>query len=303
MPPAWTRRRRGLLAVVASLAVHAAVGGWLWRRHTEPLRHPEAPVEITIESRPALPSPPPAERAPPAAPPERTPLASAPPARHRPARTSASRSPSSPAPPSSSSPAPPSSNLLRMRSGVPLTLDWGTFQAVEGASGPPAPGAAPTRRRERGGDGRSTAERVAEMLAPTGEDNVQAGRVHPQFYDYLRDVQKRFQPTLATVEKDGGPPKVAGFLKGWWQQYVRDLAAWNGHSAHAAPTEEQMGGVELSCDVCLTVRLGETPRIDLVRRSISGEMDALALEAVRNAVQARPATEPLIPAGGTGTSA
>jgi hypothetical protein len=136
------------------------------------------------------------------------------------------------------------------------------------------------------------------MLQPTGEDNIRTGKVHPQFYDYLRDAKARFHPTLATVEKDAGVPKVASFFKAWWQSYVHDLAARNGRPDDARPaTAEQEGAVELACQVCLTMRFGETPRLEVVRHSISPELDLEALTALRHAVDARPMTEPLLPAG------
>jgi hypothetical protein len=193
---------------------------------------------------------------------------------------------------------------MRMRSaGDNLALDWGTFHKLEG-SGPPAPagGQGPARRtREHGtgsgGEG-STADRVAAMLRPSGEDNIRNGKVHPQFYDYLRDAQARFRPTLATVEKDAGAPKVAGFFKDWWQGYVRDLARWNNHPAELPEvTADQKGAVELACEVCLTVRFGDSPELEVVRHSISPDLDQEALIALRHAVDARPVTEPLLPAG------
>jgi hypothetical protein len=179
-----------------------------------------------------------------------------------------------------------------------LSLDWGTFQALEGTHGgpPEAPAAGPRRTGERGPG--STAERVAEMLAPSAQDNVRAGKVHPQFYDYLHDVKARFHPTLATVEKDGGAPKVAGFFKAWWRGYLDALAARDFRAPDPRErNEEQQGAVELSCDVCLTVRPGESPVIEVAHHSISAEMDGDAVAALREAVAARPATEALLPAG------
>jgi hypothetical protein len=189
---------------------------------------------------------------------------------------------------------------MRMRSATDnLALDWGTFHKMEG-NGPPAPGAAPARRTRgqgSGGEG-TTAERVAGMLRPSGEDNIRNGKVHPQLYDYLRDAQARFHPTLATLEKDAGAPKVAGFFKDWWQSYVRDLARSNGHPAELPEaTAEQKGAIELACEVCLTVRLGEAPQLEVVRHSISPDLDLEALTALRHAVDSRPVTEPLLPFG------
>jgi hypothetical protein len=187
------------------------------------------------------------------------------------------------------------------RPGESLSLDWGTFRALEGNGADAAPPpVAPRPSRDRGA--RSTAERVAEMLEPTAEDNVRAGRVHPQFYDYLRDAKARFHPTLAQTERDAGAPKVAGFFKAWWQSYLKDLAARNGRPDPREVTEEEQGAVELTCDVCLTIRLGATPEIEVVHHSISEELDQEAVTALRLSVAARPANEPPLPAGSKGNA-
>jgi hypothetical protein len=294
-------RRRGAIALVLSLLGHGLLALLFWRAAGRMPRAPvDSTVEIAIETHPPAAAPAPAEL-----PPEPAPR----PVRRR-TRRQEPLAPAAPAagePVAAPTPRPaPAEGLMRMRQpGANLSLDWGTFQALEGNGPPVAPAGGPSaRRRSREQDGGTTAERVARMLAPSGEDNIKAGRVHPQFYDYLRDVQARFHPTLATVERDAGTPKVAGFFKAWWQKYVQDLAAYSRQSANRPePSEEQQGAVELSCDVCLTVRFGETPDIELVRGSISAEMNEEALAAVRLAVAARPATEPLVPAGATGTSA
>jgi hypothetical protein len=91
---------------------------------------------------------------------------------------------------------------------------------------------------------------------------------------------------------------VAGFFKAWWQSYLKDLAVRNGRPDPREPTEEERGAIELTCDVCLTIRLGAGPEIEVVHHSISEELDLEAVTALRSSVAARPANEPLLPAGG-----
>jgi hypothetical protein len=282
----------GTAALVISLAAHALVAVMLWRlagRQQRP--RPDGTIEITVETRPApAPTPPPVvDQAPPARgkDPVRRPRRQEVPAGSR-AAAAASPEPDRAAAPS------PSPDLLRMRKpGDSLSLDWGAFQAVEGTAAPAPAGS----RGPRESAAPSTAQRVAEMLAPSGEDNVRNGKVHPQFYDYLRDAKARFHPALATVEKDAGEPKVAGFFKGWWRSYLQDLAERKGVPDPRETGEEMKGAVELTCDICLTVRLGETPELEVIHHSISEEVDREALMALRHAVDARPLTEPLLPAG------
>jgi hypothetical protein len=281
-------RRWGVAALAISLAVHALVAVMLQVRKERPQPRPDSAVEITIETRP-----PPAPAASPATP------ASDVTRRRRPAVTATGQQRLRQAPAIQPPGAPASSpDVLRMRRpGDDLSLDWGTFQALEGSQGGPSEKPARSVPATHDPGTRSTAERVAEMLAPDAEDNVRAGRVHPRFYDYLRDARARFHPTLATVEKDAGAPRVAGFFKAWWKSYVKDLVARNGRPPPRETTEEQQGAVELTCDICLTVRLGETPEIEVVHRSISEELDQEAVAALRFSVAARPAGEPLLPAG------
>jgi hypothetical protein len=282
-------RRWGAAALAISVAVHALVGVML-RVRTErvPRPRPDSAVEITIET-----------HAPPAATASPVPPASDLARRRRAPVTAVAQERVRQAPPTERPAAPaPSPDLLRMRRpGEDLSLDWGTFQALEGSQGgPPAARATGGRRARDPGTG-STAERVAEMLAPDAEENVRAGRVHPQFYDYLRDARARFHPTLATVEKDAGAPRVAGFFKAWWKSYLEELAARNGRPHPREATQEEQGAVELTCDICLTVRPGDTPEIEVVHHSISEDLDREAVTALRFSVSARPVDGPLLPAG------
>ena len=175
--------------------------------------------------------------------------------------------------------------------GNSLSLDWKTFQKME-------PAITPTGRRHGQGDDLSTSARVAKMLAPTGEENVKNGHVHPQLYDYQRDAQSVFHPAEASLDREAGRPTVGGVFKEWWQGYLDALERDNGRfREQQAGRGADEGGVDLACDVCVTIAFGQAPRVEIGHRSSSDEMDGEAMKAMRFAVDNRPATEPLWPAG------
>jgi hypothetical protein len=241
-----------------------------------------------VLTRPAPPAPEPPSEAPP-------PRTVRPEVRRRPATPApaapVARAPQPVAP--EDEPPPPQEGMLHMRpAGPKLGLDWRTFSGME-----PAP-AAPKKKGE--GDDVSTGTRVARMLAPSAEDNVKIGKVHPQLYDYQRDALSAFHPAETTVDKADGKPSVGGVFRQWWATYLAAIDADNGH-AHEHETRAGRnaddGAVELACDVCVTIAFGQVPRLELSHKSSSDELDEAALEAMRFAVDHRPVTEPLWPAG------
>jgi hypothetical protein len=289
-PTGRPTRRWGWAALGASLVGHVLAALVLLRAPRPSLDvHIELPLEIEVVTRPPPPPAPPPEpvrepprqevrRRPVAPPPE--PVVKAPPA-----------PPKQVAP--EDEPPPPKEGMMHMRAeGPKLGLDWRALAKVQTGEGPPV-------LRKGDGEAISTGARVAKLLAPTAADNVRVGKVHPQLYDYQRDAGAAFHPAETTVE--GGKPSVRGVFKSWWAGYLAALDADNGHPLHAhearAGRNDAEGAVELACDVCVTITFGQVPRLDLAHKSSSDELDAAAMSAMQFALDRRPITEPLWPAG------
>jgi outer membrane biosynthesis protein TonB len=287
-------RRWVWLALGSSLALHLVTAVLLVRAPRPSLElHVDLPLEIEVLTRPAPPAPEP----PPAPPPP------------EPARPEVRRRPVPPAPVVKATPPPrpvapedepppAKDDMLHMRpEGPRLGLDWRSFAKVE-----PAPASSKKKGEEVG----STGARVAKMLAPSSEDNVKVGKVHPQLYDYQRDALSAFHPTESTTDAADGRPSIKGAFRQWWASYLAAIESDNGHAGQQetrAGRSDDKGAVVLACDVCVTIAFGQAPRLELAHGSSSDELDRAAVEAMRIAVDKRPVTEPLWPAGTRADSA
>jgi hypothetical protein len=211
------------------------------------------------------------------------------------------------------------SPLLRMRRGLPsdLALGYDTVDRlvrgglIAGAPESPAEDPAVGGGHRVGEEaGAPAGDHIAEMLKrDLARGKVEVGRVHPQLYDYLRDAEARFNPTLALVEQEAGSPDARRTVRAWWQSYRdslerlsrpedragrRPFAPEKGRGlppfseAGSVARAPSRAAVELACEVCVVVRPNEAPRIELRRSSGSAAFDRMAQDALRRSTDRRP---------------
>ena len=146
-------------------------------------------------------------------------------------------------------------------------------------------------------------------------NNVEAGRVDPLIFDYLRGARARFQDTAEKLADDlaVGPGDT---VRGWGRGYLRRVDDANRGAIGAradAPREgggdtrnepssgadvlgayneanrlAQSGAEERRAEVCLDVAAGRETGVALRRSSGNAALDRLTIESFAKAVAARP---------------
>jgi hypothetical protein len=198
---------------------------------------------------------------------------------------------------------------LQMRSGPPV-LDARTLGRFE-REGVIGPSVAPEGTRPVRGP--TFSERLA---ARQRDDNAHVavfeGRVHPLLYDFGRDAQRDFKPAEGHLYADSRAPNTVGralrswahdFLTAdpqylWWQ---RSLAAQKAGARGSTLDEAEVlrnydkmivqnaaGAEPIACLICVVLKPGALPKVELRTSSGNGEMDRAALEALTHATLRRP---------------
>jgi hypothetical protein len=146
-------------------------------------------------------------------------------------------------------------------------------------------------------------------------NNVDAGRVDPLLFDYLRGARARFQDTAEKLADDlaVGPGDT---VRGWGRGYLRSVDdanrgvlgaradapregggdSRNEISPHAdvlgaygeAQRHAQSGAEERRAEVCLDVAAGRETGVVLRHSSGNAALDRLAIESFTKSVAARP---------------
>jgi hypothetical protein len=270
----------------------------------ESARAPEEAIVIDFLERPPVVDPAPPAPPTPGPPPPATRGSES--ARRRP-------TPAAPAPPAPSAPPPADeatgaipgdpAGPLRMRQ-PELLLDQGAVDRLtrDGVIAGPRlePGVATGRKR-----GPSFGDKLAAMLRQDeARGNVERGKVHPQVYDYLRGAQRLFQPDLNTVYRNPSAPNTVGRTVDQWARgaagtrYLRDpgrgLPA-DQFAGYNAATRATADAAAMTCLICLVIRPGESPRVELAASSGSREVDRAATEALGRTAGRRPGDGDLRP--------
>ncbi|HEY7372264.1 MAG TPA: hypothetical protein VIF57_08910 [Polyangia bacterium] len=303
-----------LHALVAVLVLRAGQRGA--RRAAAPPETEAVEVDVEVRADEAR-SPPPDEVAPAPVPPPRGPSPSPSPRQAGRGDQRDRRVPS----PSSGGPAPsPATPAAReaARGGqaddaarVDLSLG-GLSDDVKGRiAGPPPPGTlrAPPRRFN-----------VDELRAENDRqrdavNNVDAGRVDPLLYEYLRGARARFDARASRLA-DELAVGAGGSLQGWARGYLHTVEEVNSGrigardgppregggdtrneiSPHAdvlgaygeAARQAEAGHEERRAEICLDVAAGRETAVVLRRSSGNSELDRLAVESFTKAVAVRP---------------
>jgi hypothetical protein len=299
--------RKGVRALLVSLAVHALLVLLLLRRAPAPPAAPRPPEVLEVELAEAPPPPTPTLVEPPLPPPSAAP-------EPRPRRASApdrSASATAPAPPAAPTPAPSAPaeepSMLRMRTPNlaldPATIDRFTHDGVISAA--PAPPAPEPRGPSKWQQKLAMVEREV-----AGRRNVEEGKVHPQIFDFMRDAQQSFAPRESVVEKDPRAPNTVGrtmqsWTKGFFRNYLDKLRRLErDEPAHRSPMAEggsdilaeygrllraaEKGGEAIACQVCLVLRPGLPPEVVLAKSSNNREIDQAAIDALTRASLRKP---------------
>jgi hypothetical protein len=209
------------------------------------------------------------------------------------------------------SPAPPREGNGGSRS-IDLSLDVLPDEIKGRFAGPPPPEGtlrAPPGRFDVG-QLRAELERRQDAVG-----NVEAGRVDPLLYDYLRGARARFQSTAERLADDLALG-AGDTVRAWGRGYLRSVADANRGALGArvdAPREgggdtrnekfpgadvlgaygeahrqAEAGAEERSAEVCLDVAAGRDTTVVLRRGSGNAALDRLTLESFTKAVAARP---------------
>jgi hypothetical protein len=304
----WFRSsgRRRALALATSLAVHATALLLLLRPPgPPPVAPPEEPiaVEFIEESPPVI------------APPEPAPAPS-----RRATRPVIPARPQAPAPgdpggaTAEASPevAPDPGSSLDMRFAPPsLALDQDGVDRLtrDGIiDKPQLPLGLPGKRPR----GPTFSEKVTALERhDRARRNVEAGKVHPQAYDYKRGAERLFRPDPEIVYRDERAPNTIGRSAKQWakgafnairpwktveeanrQREMRDphrqgpADIFRAHNAWIEGTEQ--AARPIACLVCLVIRPGETARVELAASSGNEEVDRAAIEALERTAERRP---------------
>jgi hypothetical protein len=266
------RWRRIGAGVALSLGLHLLVALLLARVAPRP-PPPAPPVEIALVE--AAPAPAaalsPAERSP------APPTAPAPPTRRRTtrrasteetARASAEAAPSSPGQPAAPA---GDDSLMRMRGGAIDLMpgDDTLARALGPVEAPPAPDK-PARRKPRlPGTGLTT-------LEPQIDEKVRM--IHPRFFDVLAGAEKSFRPEpQRLIDEVKGELAAGKTIKRW---------LFGGLGGDVDALKNQVP--TLACLVCVTLRVGKAPDVELAGASGSAWFDRAATESIRRAVSPRP---------------
>jgi hypothetical protein len=210
---------------------------------------------------------------------------------------------------------PPSvpSNADEKAGGARIDLSFGALaDDVKGRfAGPPPEGVLRARPRRFDVDElRADLERRQDAV-----NNVEAGRVDPLIFDYLRGARARFQDTAEKLADDlaVGPGDT---VRGWGRGYLRGVDDANRGAIGAradAPREgggdtrnepspgadvlgayneanrqAQSGAEERRAEVCLDVAAGRETAVALRHSSGNAALDRLTIESFAKAVAARP---------------
>jgi hypothetical protein len=249
--------RRTAAGVVLSLAVHATLAWLLWRRPEARLVREERPVEIAVvEAPPAPPAP---------APSPTGPSESARPTRRSTTRVRAP-APPTPSPGTGQESAPGDSHpLMRMRGGgIDLTPGADTLARALGPVEAPPADEKPRRRPRLPGTGLTT-------LEPELDDKVKL--IHPRAFEVLTKVERLFRPDRQrTADEVAGDLRAGPSIKRWlFGSLANDPEALR----NKVPT--------LACLVCVTLRPGVPPEVELSGPSGSPWFDSAATESLRRA--------------------
>jgi hypothetical protein len=304
----WFRSagRRRTFALATSVAVHAAALLLLLGPAAPPPVPPDAePIAVEFIDSPPAPAVAPPEPSTPSAPGS----GPAPPRRRPPA------APSGPRGGATAEATPEPGGTLGMRfPPASLLLDHDAVDRLtrDGViDGPQLPPGLPTKRPRGPGFSQRLAARVRDDAA---RDNVERGKVHPQAYDYMRGAQRLFRPDPEVMYRDQRAPNTVGrSLKLWakgaynmvrpWQTVEElDRTRWardphrqgpddmfKAHNGWIKGTEQ--AAQPMACLICLVIRPGETPRIELAASSGNKEVDRAAVEALERTAERRP-TDP-----------
>ena len=309
----WFRSagRRRTFALVTSLAVHAALVTLLLRRSPAPTLPPDRSAEaIAVEfiEAPAVPEPAtpagPTAAAGPSAPTER-----AAPVRRRTSRAKApvtAGEPDGPPEPGATLDMrfPPASLLLDHDGVDRLTRD-GVIDRPE------LPPGLPTKRPRGPSFGERLAARVRDDAA---RGNVERGDVHPLAYDYMRGAQRLFRPDPEVIYRDSRAPNTVGSSLKLWARGAynavrpfqtveeQDRSRWARDPHRQGPDDmfnryngwikgTEQAATPMACLICLVIRPGETPRVELAASSGNQEVDRAAVEALERTADRRP-TDP-----------
>ena len=216
-------------------------------------------------------------------------------------------SPPSPSPSSSStSPSPPSaSDKIDLSFGALPNDVKGRFRAA-----PPEETLRARPGRFNVDELRATLERERDAV-----NNVEAGRVDPLLYDYLRGARSRFKETAEKLADEIviGPGAA---VQGWSRGYLNSVKERNNGALGAradAPRESagdarnekspgadvlgaygemnrqaEAGAEERRAEVCLDVAAGRETTVVLRRGSGNGALDRVAMDSFAKAVAVRP---------------
>jgi len=309
-------RSRSWAAWVTSASLHALIVVLVLRAGDRAARRaPAAPppeiVELDVELRAddAIP-PPPEDVAPAPAPSRRGPSPSPSPRQagrgdkqDLPSRATSSSSPSAP----EAERGEEAGDAAR----VDLSLG-GLSDDVKGRiAGPPPPGTlrAPPRRFDVD-ELRAESDRQRDAV-----NNVDAGRVDPLLYDYLRGARARFEERARRLA-DELAVGAGGSLQGWARGYLHTVEEVNSGrigardgppregggdtrneiSPHAdvlgaygeANRQAESGAEERRAQICLDVAAGRETAVVLRRSSGNSALDRLAVESFTKAVAVRP---------------
>jgi TonB family protein len=164
---------------------------------------------------------------------------------------------------------------------------------------------------------------AARVRNDAARANVAAGKVHPQMYDLLRDARKGFAPSKLALDRDPRAPNTVGrTLKQWFGGILRphvdpeDLrqqrpdqnrlgapdvlapdnrAALQGTGGYLGLSRGRSSAVKpMDCVVCVVLRPGVAPQVQVSESSGNDELDTAALDALRRASANRP-PEPDVP--------
>jgi hypothetical protein len=324
-------RRARLLALAASLALHASLAVLLLTGTPESLTFAPAPAPLEVEIFTSPPEVTPEPEEPRIEPPAPAPEAPAPgeaTAERRPAPRPGEpprRLPGEPPPsgPTAAEDRPGKDGAtLQMRFPPAIDLSLGYERADrltrDGVIAPPDPRVLPAEGPRRPTFGQRLADRVRYQ---EGMANVAAGKVHPQMYDLLRDARKGFNPKVVALDSDRRAPNTVGrTLKQWFggilrprpydpadeQQLQPDRGRLASPDVLRPDSREALRGVggylglgrgksaavePMDCVVCVVVRPGAPPEVVLRDSSGNAEIDNTAVESLRQATSNRPLEE------------
>jgi hypothetical protein len=255
--PSANRRQRIAASVGLSLLVHGTAVWLLWRRPETRLAREDRPVEIAVVEKPAAPAVP-------------APTAEAAEGPSRPSKRPSTRArpslpPSTPSP-GAGEPAPtPGEGLMRMRGGaIDLTPGADTLARALGPVEAPPAAERPRRKPRVPGTGLTT-------LEPELDEKVK--QIHPRFFEVLTKTEKLFHP-----DRERMTGEVAGDLRAG-----TSIKRWLFGSLGNDPEAMKNLVPTLACLVCVTLRPGVAPEVEVSGPSGSPWFDRAATESLRRA--------------------